>query len=72
MSNNNNNYIAELIMNAINTRNEAIGHVANLCDGGRKWRQSAIKQGVNRYADPEYIEACRTDAKRTLAIWSRY
>lgn len=72
MSNYNNNYVAGLITNAIDARNNAMGQLANLCDGGRKQRQSAIKQGVNRYSDPDYIEACRTDARRNLSIWSRY
>ena len=72
MSSFNNNYFAELMNNAMESHRNAMEQIADLCDGGRKWRKSAIKKGVNKYSNPDYIEACRTDARRSIAIWSKY
>lgn len=49
---------------------EGLERLASSIDGGRK----LLKKGgtsLNKYSDPEYIEACRNDAKRNLVIWSR-
>ena len=69
---NNINKISESINRAFQAHAKVRDSIADICDGGRKWRKAAIKNGVNRYSDPDYIEACRTDARRTIAIWSKY